>query len=198
MTSSTAGSAAPPVSRLLREATHDQHQAVEQLPAMRLLAQGRVSAAQYVDVLRRHHRVLAGWERQHAAWLATLADGDWHYLPRTPLLARDLAALRAAPAPAQAAPDAPDPAHRWGMLYVIEGSRLGGRVIARQLRAVLAELAPALSYFELGHADTASWRRFQQRLERALPGASQRQAAVDGARAMFAHFHTHLALETAA
>ncbi|MFC3658117.1 hypothetical protein ACFOPN_22650 [Xanthomonas hyacinthi] len=38
----------------------------------------------------------------------------------------------------------------------------------------------------------------QQRLEQALPTPALRQAAVGGARAMFAHFHTHFALEAVA
>ncbi|MCW0393432.1 Heme oxygenase [Xanthomonas sacchari] len=187
--------------RLLREATAQQHQAVEDLPAMRALMDPALSLADYVQVLRRHHAVLASWEQREAAWLRDCGDAHWQYQPRTPLLAQDLHALRAAP-PAPPAPQPLPPAAeagtRWGMLYVVEGSRLGGRVIARHLRQTLAGAAPALSYFELGHADPAAWRHFQQRLERALPSAPLQQAAVDGARAMFAHFHTHFALEIAA
>lgn len=184
--------------RLLREATAQQHQAVEDLPAMRALMDPALSLSAYVQVLRRHHAVLAGWEQREAAWLRDCGDAHWQYQPRTPLLAQDLHALRAAPPALQPLPPAVDVGARWGMLYVVEGSRLGGRVIARHLRQTLPTAAPALSYFELGHADPAAWRHFQQRLERALPSAPLQQAAVDGARAMFAHFHTHFALEIAA
>ncbi|MCC4596127.1 biliverdin-producing heme oxygenase [Xanthomonas campestris pv. phormiicola] len=195
------GSAVPlTASRLLREATVQQHLAVEQLPAMRALMRERLSVGDYVQVLRRHHAVLAGWEQREAAWLHASGDVHWRYQPRSPLLEQDLAALRAtSPLPAPAPlPVAHANGSRWGMLYVVEGSRLGGRVIARQLRQTLPGVAPALAYFELGDADPASWRRFQQRLEQALPTPQSRQAAVDGARAMFAHFHTHFALETVA
>ncbi|MDR6674754.1 biliverdin-producing heme oxygenase [Xanthomonas sp. 1678] len=190
--------AALPASRLLREATAGQHEAVEQLPMMRTLMSGRLSVRDYVQVLRRHHAVLAGWEQRESAWLHASGDAHWRYQPRSPLLAQDLAALQASPPPPSPAPLAPEAGSRWGMLYVVEGSRLGGRVIARRLRQTLGEIAPALAYFELGHGDPASWRRFQQRLEQALPTTALQQAAVDGARAMFAHFHTHFALETAA
>ncbi|MDQ1091284.1 heme oxygenase [Xanthomonas sacchari] len=185
-------------SRLLREATAHQHQAVEDLPALRALMGAALSLPAYVQALRLHHAALAGWERREAAWLRDCGDVHWHYQPRAPLLAQDLQALQASPPALQPVPPAPADAHRWGMLYVVEGSRLGGRVIARQLRQTLPAVAPALSYFELGHADPAAWRHFQQRLERALPTAPLRQAAVDGACAMFAHFHTHFALEIAA
>ncbi|KTF40130.1 biliverdin-producing heme oxygenase [Xanthomonas translucens] len=185
-------------SRLLREATAQQHLTVEQLPAMRALLRDSLSVPDYVQVLRRHHAVLAGWEQRESAWLHASGDADWRYQPRSPLLEQDLAALRATPPLPAPAPAAADAGNRWGMLYVVEGSRLGGRLIARRLRQTLAAAAPALAYFELGHADPACWRRFQQRLEQALPTPQSRQAAVDGARAMFAHFHTHFALETAA
>jgi len=187
-----------PASRLLREATAQQHLAVEQLPTMRVLMRDSLSMHDYVQVLRRHHAALAGWEQRESAWLQASGDAHWRYQPRSPLLEQDLAALRATPPPPAAAPPVHAHGSRWGMLYVVEGSRLGGRVIARQLRQTLADAAPALSYFELGHADPASWRHFQQRLEQALPTPALQQAAVDGARAMFAHFHTHFALETAA
>jgi len=185
-------------SRLLREATAQQHLAVEQLPAMRALMRDSLSVPDYVQVLRRHHAALAGWEQRESAWLHASGDAAWRYQPRSPLLEQDLAALRATPPLPAPAPPAHDAGSRWGMLYVVEGSRLGGRLIARQLRQSLTDAAPALSYFELGHADPACWRRFQQRLEQALPTPQSRQAAVAGARAMFAHFHTHFALETVA
>lgn len=195
------GTAALPTAtaaRLLREATAQQHLAVEQLPPMRALMREALSVDDYIQVLRRHHAILAGWERRESDWLQASGDADWRYQPRRPLLEQDLAALRAAPPRPAPAPPAHATGDRWGMLYVVEGSRLGGRVIARQLRQTLPDIAPALAYFELGHADPACWRRFQQRLEQALPTPALRQAAVDGARAMFAHFHTHFALETAA
>ncbi len=199
MMSSPDGSAAHlTASRLLRDATAQQHLAVEQLPTMRALLRDSLSVHDYVQVLRRHHAVLAGWEQREAAWLHASGDAHWRYQPRSPLLEQDLAALRAMPPAPTPAPPAHAAGSRWGMLYVVEGARLGGRVIARQLRQTLADVAPALTYFELGHADPACWRRFQQRLEQALPTPALQQAAVDGARAMFAHFHTYFALETAA
>ncbi|PPU92704.1 biliverdin-producing heme oxygenase [Xanthomonas albilineans] len=185
-------------SRLLREATASQHEAVERLPTMRALMSGTLSLCDYAQLLRRHHAVLAGWEQREAAWLRDCGDARWRYQPRIPLLVQDLLVLQVPPPALLPAPPAHAAGSGWGMLYVVEGSRLGGRVIARQLRARLAESASALRYFELGNADPDAWRHFQQRLEQALTTPARRQAAIDGARTMFAHFHTHLALETAA
>lgn len=84
----------------------------------------------YRDFLIAHARALPVAE----ARMRTLAFART-LTPRTPLLAADLAALGVAmPAPAAAdtAPDtAPDTAAAWGTLYVVEGSRLGGAMLAR-------------------------------------------------------------------
>ncbi|MCI9882950.1 biliverdin-producing heme oxygenase, partial [Methylobacterium goesingense] len=54
-----------------------------------------------------------------------------HFRPRTPLLAADLGALdEAMPPPLPFALPAGDAA-AWGALYVVEGSRLGGIMLAR-------------------------------------------------------------------
>ncbi|WP_045728780.1 biliverdin-producing heme oxygenase [Xanthomonas sp. GPE 39] len=185
-------------SRLLREATASQHEAVERLPMMRALMSGVLSLCDYVQLLRCHYAVLAGWEQREAAWLRDCGDARWRYQPRSPLLAQDLFALQVPPPTLLSDPPVHAAGSGWGMLYVVEGSRLGGRVIARQLRQRLPSVASAVHYFELGDADPDAWRHFQQRLEHVLTTPTQQQAAVDGARAMFAHFHTHLALETVA
>lgn len=41
----------------------------------------------------------------------------------------------------QPAPPAAGPARAWGLLYVVEGALLGGRIIARQLRLQQPALA---------------------------------------------------------
>jgi heme oxygenase len=78
----------------------------------------------------------------------------------------------------------------WGELYVIEGSALGGRVIARRLR----ELYPQLShtFYAVGENAPSNWRRFQSLLDHALPDAASQQAAVEAARRMFAQFQQTL------
>jgi heme oxygenase len=78
----------------------------------------------------------------------------------------------------------------WGELYVIEGSALGGRVIARRLR----ELYPQLShtFYAVGENAPSNWRRFQSLLDHALPDSASQQAAVEAARRMFAQFQQTL------
>ncbi|MFL8061800.1 biliverdin-producing heme oxygenase [Xanthomonas vasicola] len=188
--------AVPPSAALaLRHATQDAHRLVEAVPLMQALGQGQIDSAAYAQILRRHHGLLAGFEAQLSDWLTTLVGNGWHYRRRVPALREDLRALGQQPDLPLALPSVADDAARWGMLYVIEGSQLGGRMIARSVRKQQPALAGALRYFELADDDPAGWRRFQAALDRRLDTPSARDAAIDGAQAMFAHFHTCLAAE---
>lgn len=181
--------------RFLREATAQAHAQVEALPHMPDLAAGALTLARYMQVLQCHLAILAPWERAHAPWLDTLAAQGWHYRRRGTALRHDLAALDCAQDIATTpAPQAAGAAQAWGMLYVVEGSMLGGRVIARQLRLHQPALTSALAYFDMGSEDPGAWRRFQGCLDATLQDAASRERAAAGATAMFAHFHQQLSL----
>jgi heme oxygenase len=85
--------------------------------------------------------------------------------------------------PAAAAPPMTDAA-RWGLLYVLEGSRLGGAMLARRV-------PPGLSHAYLGaaHRD-GSWGRFGDAIEAAgaAGGPAWRTEALAGATHGFALF----------
>lgn len=185
---------AVPAWQRLRADTRDAHAAVEALPTMAVLTSGTLSREAYAEVLRRHFVLLAAWETRYHDWLQGLASG-WRYAWRAPRLREDLQRLGidAVAGPRAAVPRVPSAAERWGMLYVVEGSALGGRLIARHVRARLPELDGALSYFDPPAAP--AWREFQQRLQAALPGPAAQRLAVAGARTMFSSFHRHLACD---
>ncbi|MGJ3630037.1 biliverdin-producing heme oxygenase [Sphingomonas sp. MMS24-JH45] len=108
-------------SALLREATRPAHDGVD-------AADGRFDLGvreDYAAFLTAHARALPAAEARMAMlpFAATLP-------PRAPLLAADLAALDVAPPDPLALPTV-DEAAAWGTLYVVEGSRLGGAMLAR-------------------------------------------------------------------
>jgi heme oxygenase (biliverdin-IX-beta and delta-forming) len=116
----------------------------------------------YVRFLQAHGRVVPAVE-------AALGQGwlpDWR--PRTACLERDLAAFgHTLPLPiARALPSGA--AERFGLLYVLEGSRLGGRLLLRRVGAGL----PA-RYLASVHRP-GEWRAFTRALD-------ARAAAEDGA-----------------
>ncbi|PPU95534.1 biliverdin-producing heme oxygenase [Xanthomonas populi] len=193
--SSDALAVPPSAAFVLRDATQRVHCLVEAIPLMQALGQGRVDHNAYALILRRHHALLAGFEAQLRDWLSTVAGTGWQYRRRVPALREDLRTLGQQPDAPVALPVVDHESARWGMLYVVEGSQLGGRMIARSLRKQQPGLATALRYFELADDDPAGWRRFQAVLNHHLDTPCARAAAIDGAQAMFAHFHTCLAAE---
>lgn len=84
--------------------------------------------------------------------------------------------------------------HILGARYVVEGSALGGRGMARQLDALLGTGVAAGRQFFSGHgaATGAVWREYLALLS-AVPGpVSQRKSIIDGANATFATFERWL------
>lgn len=107
----------------LRQATGAAHERVD--AAFSTL--GLADRAHYAAFLRAHARALPAAERVMAA--VPLAR---EIAFRTPLLTADLADLDVAP-PAPLAFDVAGEARAWGVLYVVEGSRLGGAMLARMV-----------------------------------------------------------------
>lgn len=141
----------------------------------------------YRRFLRAHARALAPIEQAIAA---SPAPAAWN--PRMDRIADDLAAL-GEPLPPPMTLAATDDATLWGMRYVVEGSRLGGALLARQVGSGLpADYLGA----QLGKGE---WRGFLDALEAAgeAGGAEWRAEAVAGARAAFAMFARSVAEEEA-
>lgn len=109
---------------------------------------------------------------------------DWPRRTRRAALARDLAALGLAPPPCRAA-FVPSRDFGAGLLYVLEGSRLGARFLARQARASLDD--PPLAYLTHGH-DEDLWRSFLAWLEAIPKVGFWTDAAEEGARYGFRCF----------
>jgi heme oxygenase len=152
--------------------------------------------AAYVRFLRAHGRALPAVEAALAQAGVGAGAGmgagamlpPWR--PRAPLIAADLAAL-GAPMPPPL-PFTLDGAERWGALYVMEGSRLGGQLLARRVACGLP-----VAYLSAKHA-AGAWRTLLAAIDaqaaaadagRADAGradAGWADAALAGARATFA------------
>lgn len=157
---------------MLRDATGAAHEAVDAAFGAHDLA---VPGA-YRRFLLAHARALPVAERAMAAlpFARTLPT-------RAPLLEADLADLDvAAPEPLTFAPG-DDEATLWGVLYVVEGSRLGGALLARQV-------PPDLPCRYLGAVHgSGQWRAIRAGLDEAAAGEDADWTArmVAGALATF-------------
>jgi heme oxygenase len=152
---------------------------------------------QYVDVLRRFYRIVRAWD----AWADVHVPEDLRALlserRRASLLADDLKTMGAdAPeeddvphASMEASAVSGDPrAVFLGRMYVMEGSTLGGQLLARHVEQQLAlDRGVGDSYFA-GYGDHTGqrWREFKSLLE-ALPD-SQGDTVIASAKNMFQLF----------
>lgn len=157
------------VRQALRDATMGSHLQVDTLFAGYALDR----AIDYRRFLTAHARALGALE--------PVARPD---SPRLPLLAQDLAALDTPmPDPLPLAPNATD-GFRWGLRYALEGSRLGGAMLSRQVAPDLPR-----AYLSAVHGK-GEWKAFQAALDSAAAegGEGWLDDAVQGAQAAFALF----------
>ncbi|KAA5605281.1 biliverdin-producing heme oxygenase [Roseospira marina] len=189
-----------PLMARLRTATREVHDALHETSALGLLLAPSLSAAAYGAILERFDALLEAADTQvlipAAPWFA--AQGfDW--TSRRDALARDLADLAdhsAAAAPGRPRPSPPTldlpatPGAALGVLYVLEGSRLGGRGLARHLQGALPRPITGATRF-LGSPGVdlgAHWRRVGGLIDRAGADPATADAAVAAAVHTFSVF----------
>jgi heme oxygenase len=175
----------------LREATRDAHAVLD----------GHVggwfeSRDGYLAYLTRMHRFHARLDAA-VAGIGPLARPDFGIAARADRLAADLAAL-GAPVPAfdrasgPALPPVGDAAAQLGVLYVLAGSTLGARVLARTVAALgLADGAGATCLAAMARGD--AWPRALAEIDAAPDGSEA--PMIRAARATFRSVRDHLGLE---
>jgi heme oxygenase (biliverdin-IX-beta and delta-forming) len=115
---------------------------------------------------------------------------DWALRRRSSLLVRDLKVLGRSIPSLTPAPLAGNDAWLFGVLYVLEGSRLGGKVLLRRVLDNPDPTARAATHYLQHGAVRNFWLNFVECLE-ASPCVTRAPAdAIAGARAAFAMFGT--------
>jgi heme oxygenase len=181
----------PDVLAALRAATAQRHATLDSsMP----LAKPHPSIADYRD----HLLLLKAWLGPIESWLAGFADGPQDPrtltpLRRLPLIESDLAhdaiaglSKRTNDARPRALPRAhgDNPAYRWGVCYVVEGSQLGGAVLYKRLHA---QLAPHPLRYLAGNGEPVGprWHRFVQGLQQDVMEDAAVLSACEGGRHAF-------------
>lgn len=175
-------SAAAPVIAALRAATAASHQAIEGL----LRLDEHIGRERHDLILAGFDRFLRGWEPQVLAALPARLHGWFNGRSRRRFLAADLRDLgiERAPGPAPAVPELRGLAAAFGSMYVLEGSALGGQVIARRLAARFGFVdGSGAAYFNgWGERTGTMWREFRELLEAEVgPDPGQHAVASDAA-----------------
>ena len=173
------------VHQRLRDATRADHERLESRAD--LLRRVRTPAGRRA-VVQRFWRLHADIEAAVEPWLEGVDGLDFAGRRRTQRLADDLATLGLeAPGDGPEAPTVGSVSEALGLLYVLEGSTLGGRVIRRSLEAQGSDMH-GLSFLDpYGEQSGARWRGFLAVLDGAARTPENVEAAVRGAVAGFRH-----------
>ncbi len=182
------GEAAHGLAAELRAATAAIHSELERRFGLPLAF---AQTADYAACLARHYEVFVALEPPlagYSGWQAAAIDVLAHR--RLPQLQADLAALHVdiAQIIAPAMPPASFPS-ALGVLYVLEGSALGGQVILRDAKARLGSAIEGATAFFGGRTGQPSWPAFKHKLDAfgaANPAATRQVIA--GAMAAFGSF----------
>ena len=178
-----------PILQQLRTGTHAAHAALEAQPFNQAIQAGTISTAATAHFLGRMYGFLLPYEaqlRQHhfaPAW-------EIERRQRAHLIAQDLGPAAVAElAICGALPPLDTEAQILGAMYVLEGSTLGGQVIARQLAKAGV---PLQAYFR-GNGDATGplWKSFCQLLSDAATSDNS-PAIVESARLTFQHLDAWL------
>ena len=161
---------APLLSTALRTGTAQAH---ERLEAALDLLSPPLRSERFLHTLERFYGFHRAWEPAVEAQpaLAAMPRGE----SQLPHLREDLRALGCSDAQIDALPSCPDagrlasrPLEGLGSLYVVEGSALGGQVIARALDQAPWAPSGGLRYFDPHGPQTgARWRAFKAQLDAA-------------------------------
>ena len=172
----------------LRQETEADHRNVE--GAVPLMHPG-LNIAEYVQCLQRIHGVVAAWEERAAEVAPEWLQPSLLARQRSPLLERDLKWFGVAEKDDRRPmlPDMNSLPSLFGTMYVMEGSALGGQLIARHVEAALhLSEGRGNSYF-LGHGSRTGpmWKEFCEMLKLRIAD-EQTDAVVVSAKAMFSTF----------
>jgi heme oxygenase len=150
----------------LRDATHHQHVQLNQHPLLNGLMQADYPLQRYQTVLLAYAQLYQALESEIDDFLARNSlEFDYHSRRKSPAIQQDLAHFSDLPQLTNAElklPSLNDIGEWVGMLYVIEGSTLGGQHIARGLEKHLglSQSAGARFFYGYGEQTQRLWQDF--------------------------------------
>lgn len=132
-----------PACKRLKEATLVRHQQLHQTPLLAALEREDLDLDGYIRVMQVFHDFYAEFDQPIVDALPSLGGltDPLDYTPRAPMFASDLQAMGVVPSGPRPAAPTPvriiGPSRLAGVLYVVEGSMLGGAALNRCARRIL-------------------------------------------------------------
>ncbi len=184
-----AGDAAASIRLRLRQETADLHARAETARRLKRCLEADYSLAEYIELLGALHAFHLAVESRLMLEPFEPLRRFFHARRKSHIIGLDLQSFGvcAGKTPGDSLtgllPALHDSSARLGAAYVLEGSALGGAVIAKALRRSLgAQLAGALLFHSAGHGLAGDWRDFLTVLS---DHAEEPGRAIDAAKATF-------------
>ncbi|WP_395645964.1 biliverdin-producing heme oxygenase [Terricaulis sp.] len=146
----------------------------------------------YAAMLAQMSAPLTALESALSSGIAPVLFDNWAARLRAHALRRDLSALER-PVHERFGAPVEDEAAALGVLYVLEGSRLGGQMLARMARASTDDRVRSATAFFTHGAGGGLWRTYLARLEASEAVKRQPENAVRAALAAFGAFEAAFA-----
>lgn len=175
----------PTLATWLKRETRVEHRRVDQHPALKPLLRRELAIEEYATALSALYAPVASLEAALSSGLD--AHGvNYPLKQREALLKADILQLGRQVQPVSRLPPLATIDAIVGTLYVLEGSRLGGAMIARHVRHVLGNQVP-LRFFAAAPLQGQAWAAFWVFAENLCPPPSW-PAVRASAQQAFAHF----------
>lgn len=179
----------------LRAKTSVAHTNLEQLPVSVSIVNPNVTNDQYVHYLNLMHDVVKQAEEEIFPALTAFVP-DLNERNKTSLLENDLKTLGVSKTKSQKPfenADSMSPAFAMGVLYVIEGSSLGGRVILKNIHTALGHTEEeGASYFAgYGNQTGSKWKSFLNALTTYEAQTNNEEEIIAGAEYAFTTIGRH-------
>lgn len=183
----------------IKAATQELHRSIETLPLMSLLMSEDIDLATYRQILKRLYRLHLATESHIYSALSYMKPAELQQGHRISYLEADLRELGVCNENRQDAlsnkywrDSICGPAQALGALYVLEGSRLGGKLIARQVQQK-PELAVATRFFSASSDEkSGQWKSFLMHFNHCLDSSEKLEQATRGAAETFQLFQQML------
>jgi heme oxygenase len=172
----------------LRHGTQDLHSRIEAAPNFSGLIKEQVTLCDYVQALKLLSLFYSHREPQLLLGMAQYFP-EFNYIPRLPLLSRDLREVGVVQDdnPIENISSVANKAEILGLLYVVEGSTLGGQIISRHLEAKLGlQISEAMRFYTLdGKMLPDHWANVKRLFRDNLKDSEEIARAVFSARKAF-------------
>ena len=177
----------------LKLRTADAHDRLETLPVSKSIMSPQVSLQDYARYLILMHPIVADAEQNVSELLGDVVD-DRESRRKLALIEADLKFLGINPEPAHKVFKVENAAFALGVMYVVEGSAIGGRFILKNLEKSLGLSAAAgASYFAgYGNVTGSMWKRFVEQMTDFEKRTGSGDAIIDGAAYAFSVIENRL------